>query len=156
MKTYQEFIIDNLIIGSNGHENKNQKVKITGRITNAEDGTPLPQARIYIPEINKNFISNISGYYEMELLPGNYTLAVSSMGMYEKSLKLTVLSGGEANIQLQVKSILLNEATVTGIRNENINAPTMGFERMTQMAIKELPVVLGEKDVVKIVLLLPG
>ncbi len=156
LKTYQEFITDNLIIGSNGHGNKNQKVKITGRITNAEDGTPLPQARIYVPEINKNFISNISGYYEMELLPGNYTLAVSSMGMYEKSLKLTVLSGGEANIQLQVKSILLNEATVTGIRNENINAPTMGFERMTQMAIKELPVVLGEKDVVKIVLLLPG
>lgn len=156
LKTYQEFITDNIIIGSNGHGNKNQKVKITGRITNAEDASPLPQARIFIPEINKNFISNISGYYEMELLPGNYTVVVSSLGMYEKSLKLTVLSGGEANIQLQVKSFLLNEATVTGTRNENINAPTMGFERMTQMAIKELPVVLGEKDVVKIVLLLPG
>jgi hypothetical protein len=156
LKTYQEFITENLIIGSNGHGNKNQKVKITGRITNADDATPLPQARIFIPELNKNFISNVSGYYEMELLPGNYTIVVSSLGMYEKSLKLTVLSGGEANVQLQVKSFLLNEATVTGTLNENINAPAMGVERLTQMAIKELPVVLGEKDVVKIVLLLPG
>ncbi len=156
LKTYQEFIVENLIIGSNGRGNKNQKVKVTGRIINAEDETPLPQARLFIPEINKNFISNVSGYYEIEVLPGNYTLVVSSLGMYEKSLKLTVLSGGEANIQLQVKSFLLDEATVTGIRNENINNPTMGFERMTQMAIKDLPVVLGEKDVVKMVLLLPG
>jgi hypothetical protein len=89
-------------------------------------------------------------------LPGDYTVVISSLGMFEKSLKLTVLSGGQANIQLLVKSILLDEATVTGIRNENINAPSMGFERMNQMVIKELPVVLGEKDVVKMVLLLPG
>ncbi|MBK6285419.1 MAG: carboxypeptidase-like regulatory domain-containing protein [Draconibacterium sp.] len=94
MKTYQEFITENLIIGSNGHGNKNQKVKVNGKIINAEDGTPLPQARLFIPEINKNFISNVSGLYEMELLPGNYTLVVSSLGMYEKSLKLTVVSAG--------------------------------------------------------------
>ncbi|HRX12500.1 MAG TPA: TonB-dependent receptor, partial [Draconibacterium sp.] len=156
LKTYQEFIAENLIVGSNGHGNKTQKVKVNGKVTNADDGTPLPQARLFIPEINKNFISNISGYYEMELLPGNYTLVVSSLGMYEKSIKLTILSSGEADVQLHVKSFLLNEATVTGMRNENISAPTMGVERLTQMAIKELPVVLGEKDVVKIVLLLPG
>lgn len=156
LKTYQEFIAENLIIGKKVQSNKNEKVNVSGIITNADDTTPIPQARLFIPEINRNFITNFSGFYEMELLPGNYTLILSSLGMLEKSVKLTIHSSGVANIQMQVKSIMLDEAVVTGTRNENISATTMGFERMTQKAIKELPVVLGEKDVVKIVLLLPG
>ncbi len=156
LKTYQEFIAENFVIGSNGHGNKSEKVKVSGFITNADDASPVPQTRLYIPELDKNFISNFSGYYEMELLPGDYTMVLSSMGMHEKSVKLTVLSEGVANIVLKVKSFMLDETLVTGKRNENISTTTMGFERMSQKAIKELPVVLGEKDVVKIVLLLPG
>ncbi len=156
LKTYQDFISENIVVGTNRHENKNEKVKITGIITNASDGAPVTQARIFIPEINKNFVTNFSGFYDMELSPGNYTLIASSLGMHEKRVKLTVLSEGKANIRMNVKSILLDEATVTGIRNENINTTSMGFERMTQKVIKELPVILGEKDIVKMVLLLPG
>ncbi|HSO88344.1 MAG TPA: TonB-dependent receptor, partial [Draconibacterium sp.] len=156
LKTYKELISDNLIIGSGSPGNSKNKVRVSGIVFNAGDGTPIGQARMLIPEINRNFITGTSGNFEMDVLPGNYTLIVNSMGMFEKTFKLTVLSGGEVNIPLQVKSFLLDETVVTAERNQNVGTTTMGFEKITAKTIKELPVVLGEKDVVKMVLLLPG
>jgi hypothetical protein len=156
LKTYNEFISDNLIIGNGSPGNSKDKVNVSGIVFNADDGIPIGQARMLIPEINRNFITSTSGNFEIDLLPGNYTLIVNSLGMFEKTLKLTVLSGGEVNIPLQVKSFLLDETVVTAERNQNVSTTTMGFEKLTAKTIKELPVVLGEKDVVKMVLLLPG
>jgi hypothetical protein len=156
LKTYQELISENIVIGSNGKGNKNEKVTVSGIVTNSEDGGPIPQARLFIPEINKNFVTNSTGFYEMEIVPGNYTLVVNSLGMYEKKIKMTVLSKGKLNVPLEVKSFMLDETLVVADRDQNVTSTTMGFERITEKAIKELPVVLGEKDVVKIVLLMPG
>lgn len=156
LKTYTEFIAEHLIVGKSGAANKNTKVKLSGKITDAGNGTAVPQARLFIPELNKNVIADVSGNYETEIPPGNYTFVVSSLGMYEKSVKITVLSGGVANIKMQMQTFMLDEAVVTGTRNENIKTTAMGYERMTQAAIRELPSIMGEKDVVKTVLLMPG
>ena len=156
LKTYQDFISENLVIGSNGNGNKNKKVILSGYVTNSSDGDAIQQARLKINETNTNAITNSSGYFEIQIKPGNYTLTVNSLGMYEKNYKLTIISNGQLNIPLKIKSFLIEEAVVSTNRNHNVRSTTMGFEKITAKSIKELPVVLGEQDIVKVALLLPG
>ena len=160
LTTHQDFISESVVIGSNGngngHRNGNEKVLISGYVTNFSDGDIIPQARLKINETNTNVITNSSGYYEIQLKPGTYTLTANSLGMYEKNYKLTVVSNGQLNIPLKTKSFLLDEAVVSANRNHNVRSTTMGFEKITAKSIKELPVVLGEPDIIKVALLLPG
>ncbi|MCK5170011.1 MAG: carboxypeptidase-like regulatory domain-containing protein [Bacteroidales bacterium] len=156
--TYQDLISESLVIGStkNGNGNGNKTVTLSGYITNASDGSTIPQARLKINETNQNVVTNTSGYYEVLLKPGTYTLTANSLGMYEKNYKLTIISTGQLTIPLKTKSFLIDEAVVSANRNHNVRGTTMGFEKITAKSIKELPVILGEADIVKVALLLPG
>ena len=160
LRTYDDYIAQTIVIGKNGNGYKNgkkkEKVKISGTISSISDGTPIPQARVQIIELNKNEVSNVDGYYEVELYPGEYTLTASSLGMHERNYRIKVLSSGELPIELNTKTFLLGEAVVSANKSHNVRSTNMGFEKISAAAIKELPVVLGEKDIVKIALLLPG
>jgi hypothetical protein len=155
IKTYQDFISDNVTIGTSG-KTTSKLVKFTGYVTNASDGDIIPQARIKIVELNMNIVTNYSGFYELTLKPGTYTVEVNSLGMHEKKFKLNLLSNGKLDIPLKTKSFMLNEAVVSANYHHNVRSTTMGFEKITAKSIKQLPVVLGEPDIVKVALLLPG
>jgi len=156
LKTYQEYISENVIVGKNGSSHKNEKVVISGHVLNQDDGEPISQAYLKILEKNKFETTNISGYYEILIEPGEYTLLVNSLGKFEKNYRLTVLSNGQLNISLKTKPFLIDEAVVSASRNHNIKSTNMGFEKMSAVAIKKIPVVLGEQDIIKVALLLPG
>ncbi len=155
LKTYNEYIAGTVVVGTD-NITKNRNARVKGFVFNSEDGTPVDLARVFIAELNEVLVTNGSGEFELEVAPGNYTLTINSLGWHEKSFKLTVFSSGDANFPMRVKSILLDETVVTAERNQNLSTTTMGFEKITAKAIKEMPVVLGEKDVVKMALLLPG
>ncbi len=155
LKTYQDYISEHVVIGS-GNNGSNKLVKFSGYVLNESDGTTIPQARLKIKELNMNIISDISGFYQTQLKPGNYTVIANSLGMYEKTYKITLLSGGKLDIALKTKSFLMDEAVVSANRNHNVRSTTMGYEKISSKAIKQLPVVLGEQDIVKVALLLPG
>lgn len=156
LKTYGDFINERIVIGSAKNGKKKEKVLLSGVVTNSGDKSPIQQALLKIAEAGKTAITDVSGNYNIQLEPGTYTLTVSSLGMFERNYRLTLLSDGKLNIALKTKSFLLEEAEVLANRNNNVTSTTMGFERITEKAIKELPAILGEKDVVKTVLLLPG
>jgi hypothetical protein len=156
LKTYQDFIEESIVIGTNGNGKKNGKVKISGFVTHALDGDPIPQAYLNIKEKGRFETTNSLGYYEILIEPGNYTLSVNSLGMYEKTFKLTVVSSGNLDIPLKVKSFMINEAVVTANQDHNVRSTNMGFEKISAKAIKELPAIFGERDIVKVALLLPG
>lgn len=156
LKTYQDYISEHVVIGTSKNGSNNKLVKLSGYVINESDGTTIPQARLKIKELNMNIISDISGFYQTQLKPGNYTVVANSLGMYEKTYKVTLLSSGKLNIELKTKSFLMDEAVVSANRNHNVRSTTMGYEKISSKAIKELPVVLGEQDIVKVALLLPG
>ncbi len=154
LKTYQNFISESVVIGTKGRGNK--KAVLSGYVTDFSDGNTIPQARLKFVETNLYVITNTNGYYEIELKPGNYTLSANSLGMCEKNYKLEVNSSGKLDIPLKINSILLDGAVVTSTRNHNVKSTSMGFEKISAKAMKEFPVVLGEQDIVKVALLLPG
>jgi hypothetical protein len=156
IKSHSNYISEHIIIGSKGSNTNQKEVILRGVVTNVSDQSTIPQARLKIQETNTNIITDVFGNYEVKLKPGEYTISANSLGMHEKNYAIEIYSNGQLDIPLKTKSFLLDEAVVTANRNHNVRSTTMGFEKITAKDINELPVILGEKDIVKVALMLPG
>lgn len=156
LNTREDYISRNVMIGTR-REGFNQKTAvIAGYVSSSEDGSPVVQAVIKVEETGKYTTTNDDGFYRLELKKGKYSLSVSSMGMYEKKIVAEVRSSGTLNIRLDSRAYMLEEAVITSNVHHNVKGTQMGFEQLTAKSIREIPVVLGEKDYIKVAMLLPG
>jgi hypothetical protein len=146
----------NLLIGTREQAVNGRKAVISGHINNLNSEEALIGATIYVKETAEGTISDVDGNFQLLLKPGNYSIIVQHMAMKQTEYGLTVLSDGPLEIELDENLIELEEITVTDQRHSNVKGMFMGYERISVEAMKEVPVVLGEKDVLKIVQLLPG
>jgi len=146
----------NLVIGSREQAQRGRKSVLSGHISSFRTGEALIGATIYVKETGLGTISDVDGNFELTLDPGNYSIMVQHMAMKGSEYGLSVLSDGDLIIELDENLIELEEITVTDNRHSNVKGMFMGYERISVKSMKEVPVVLGEKDVLKIVQLLPG
>jgi hypothetical protein len=89
-----------------------QKV-VTGKVTDANDGTSLPGVTILIKGTNLGTTTGASGEYSLRIPANAKTLVFSFVG-YDKQ-ELPVASTSVMNVQLKVSSISLNEVVVTAL-----------------------------------------
>jgi hypothetical protein len=85
-----------------------QAQTLTGRITDAATGDPLPYASIYVPSSKSGAASNADGYYQIEL-KGGRQVAFSYLG-YQTLVKQTV--GGNVDIQLNSEALDLEQVEI--------------------------------------------
>lgn len=131
---------------------------ISGTIKDASTGETLIGATVRIREIPQSGTSSNSyGFYSISAPEGNYTLIYSYVG-YETQIKqVSIHQPQTINIQLSAKNTL-NEVVIGGNRpnNDQLISPQMGVEKLNMSQINSVPVVLGEKDVLKTITLTPG
>ncbi|MDD5508364.1 MAG: TonB-dependent receptor [Bacteroidales bacterium] len=156
LDTYKEFIVENVVIGTKLKGFGSTRATIAGRVLHAEDHSPAVQANVFIEEIRSLAVTNDAGDYQLLLPLGKYTLTVSSLGSFDKKYKLTLLSDGRLDVMLDHRVYLLEQVEITSDRFNRVKGTQMGYERLSTKNIKEIPVVLGEKDLIKVALLLPG
>lgn len=156
LTTNNEFIPKTIIVGYGKGEISGDKPHITGTIRSSKDSTALVQATLFIKELESTTTTDDKGDFSLNLEKGKYTLEVSSIESEKKKYKLEVLSDGKLNLWLEPQLFLLDEFVVSSDRNHNVRGSQMGLEKITVKNINEIPVVLGEKDIIKVALLLPG
>jgi hypothetical protein len=76
--------------------------------------------------------------------------------MKEKSFYIEVFSDGTLSIPLEKGLLSISEVKVFGDRNNNVSGMQMGYERISSKSIKEIPAIMGERDLLKIAQMLPG
>lgn len=145
-----------ITIGRRSDASNGSICTVNGRITNKVTGEALIGATIMIQEHGNGTISDVDGYFQLRLRPGKYRISVNHMAMKEMQYGLNVLSSGRLPIELENELIELQEVTVVDKRHSNVEGMMMGFERISTKAMKEIPVVMGEKDVIKVAQMLPG
>lgn len=102
-------------------------------------------------------ITNAYGFYSVEASPGTFTLIVSFGGFKPDSTKITLDKNISLTIELVEHSRELQEVVVTARKkDENVTKPLMGVQKLSVSEIKNVPVIFGEKDVMKTIQLLPG
>ncbi len=143
-------------VGAEDMQIKGRKCHVTGRVLNRKSGEEIVGATMYIEELGLGMISSVDGTVAFSLDPGIYTLEINHMAMQAIKYVIEVLSSGVVDFELEEKHIELQEVQVMYKRQGNVEGMLMGFERISNKAIKEIPVVLGEKDILKVAQMLPG
>jgi hypothetical protein len=133
------------------------KVTLSGTISDSASNETLIGVNIYIKEANAGLSSNEYGFYSISLPAGTYTLQVSYVGYKTFEETIVLESDLKRNISLDADSQTLQEVIVDGKSTvTNIRKPEMSTNKLTVAEIKKMPVVLGEVDVLKAILQLPG
>ncbi|WP_316817774.1 TonB-dependent receptor [Pedobacter nyackensis] len=134
-----------------------EKHTISGTIKSASTGETLIAATIRAADTKYATSSNEYGFYSLTLPKGIYTISINAIG--SKSHKTTVDLQKNMSLNVAMDDDLNELETVTITTNSvkrNIDNPQMGMERLSVSETKNVPVLLGERDVIKTLQLLPG
>jgi len=144
-----------LIISNNSFAQN--KFTISGVVKDAQTGETLIGASVKIQEIpTSGTISNAYGFYSLTEVPGFYHLLINYIGYQAVSFPLDLNQNIILNPELK-SGTQLDEITISSkAQNEQITQPQMGIQRLNMHSIKDIPVIFGEKDVLKTIQLLPG
>ncbi len=134
------------------------KHTISGYVKDAKTGEQLPGASVRVQSnASVGATSNEYGFYSLTLADGSYTLIVSSLGYAEKQVEAANSKDLRLDILLEAAGTALTEVVVSSReKNNRVAAAQMGVENLSIKQINKLPVVFGERDIFKMVQLLPG
>lgn len=133
-----------------------ERYTISGTITDKSSNETLIGVNIYIPALGTGTATNEYGFYSITLPPGAYKLEYSYVGFGTLEREITLNADQRADISLTPNGEELEEVIITEKTKSNIRRPEMSVNKLSIDAIKKMPVVLGEVDVIKSILLLPG
>lgn len=135
-----------------------QTYKITGLASDAKTKETLIGVSISVEE-NPTWgtITDTNGKYVLNLPGGEYHLMVSYMGYEDQRIRLLVTENQKQNFTLAQSTIQLAEVVVTSKRADaNVTDPQSGMMQMEIQQLNKLPVLMGERDVIKSLELTPG
>jgi hypothetical protein len=133
------------------------KFTLSGVITDIKNNETLIGVNVYIPEIKSSTTTNEYGFYSITLPAATYTVLISYIGFQTESQKIELSENKKMNFSLSESGEILKEVIITDNSPRSaIRSPEMSLNKLSISAIKKMPVVLGEVDVLKSLLLLPG
>ena len=133
-----------------------EKFTISGTISDANSNETLIGVNIYIPELKMGTSTNAYGFYSLTLPKGMYNFEFSYVGYASTFETIDLSQNVKKNLSLSSGSEELEEVIITEKSKANIRKAEMSVNKLSIATIKKMPVVLGEVDVLKSILLLPG
>ncbi|MGA7160346.1 MAG: TonB-dependent receptor [Bacteroidota bacterium] len=130
----------------------------SGTIKNAETGEALIGASILVKELKTvGASSNAYGFYSLTIPQGKYTLVVQFVGFHTMIDTVTLDKDRIINFPLAPDLVKVGEVVVTADRSDkNVTSTEMGSNNLEVREVKSIPVLLGERDILKTIQLLPG
>ena len=149
-------LLETLVIGEKNLSSSSSGTIIHGKMIDRETGEPLIGATVYVVDLKKGTATDVDGRFSMVLSPGKYRVAFNCMGMEPIENYLQINSGGSIVIPMDKGLISITEVVIKANKYDNVKGSQMGFERLNYKSIREIPAILGEKDLLKVALMLPG
>ncbi len=128
---------------------------LSGTITGRHDGEAVTGAIVYVGKLRAGAMTNNAGYYSINLPRGQYQVEYRMMGMKTTRRNVVIYSDGILDVEMDDDENLMEAVIVTGIR-DNIKDVRTGTELISVKMLKQIPMGLGEADIIKSTLLLPG
>lgn len=131
-------------------------VTLAGYVEDAESKERLISAAVYYPDGKTGVVTNIYGFYAIEV-PQNkpVMLKISYTGYQTDSILVNLKN--DVTLTFQLKSILMEEVVISSKKDNKIEERVqMGQIAVPIKQIKHIPALLGEVDVLKALQFLPG
>ena len=101
--------------------------------------------------------SNDYGFYSLTLPQNDYTIGISAIGMKPQQVTVSLSQDVKLDILLEEEVTNLQEVTVkTSSTGRSLKNPQMSVEKINVHEVRTIPVLFGERDILKTIQLLPG
>ena len=151
----QAEVVETVLIGKENRRSNRSTYKLSGRVI-SEKGEPISGLNILIPNQDKGTVTDINGNYEIRLPKGINIFETQALGVDKVKKRLVVYNDGVLNLQLKESFEELGEVLVEANARDNVRTALTGVERIDVAEIKNIPLVLGERDILKVATTLPG
>jgi hypothetical protein len=148
-----------LLLGSNESfaQSKNKFI-VSGTIKDAQTGETLIGASVVLSATTRSSaITNSYGFYSLNAEVGSYTITISFAGYQTESTTIELDKNIQKDISLQLIKGQLETVVISSKKKADyIPKSLMGVEKLNMAQINKLPVLFGERDIMKSIQLMPG
>ncbi len=155
--TFNENSIDKKVYEV-GLKNNNSSITATlvGNIKDLKTGEPIVGASVYIDKPKIGTVTDQYGYFTINVPKGKQLLNIQSIGMRDIKRQLLINGDGKMNIEMTISVMSLKKVVISTQKISNIRGTQMGVQKIDIKSIKQVPVVFGESDILRVVTTLPG
>ncbi len=143
-------------IGIKTNEIKSGTATLAGYVKDIKSGEAVIGASIKVVDSKIGIATDQFGYYSLTLPRGRQTLSIRGLGMRDTRRQILLYSNGKLNIEMQEQITSLKEVRISAEKVANVRSGELGVNRLDIKAIKQVPAVFGEADVLRVILTLPG
>ena len=153
-QTTQKFPV--VRIGRADEQNLRPTYTLSGRIVNAQTGDPIPDMTIRAKGSGRVAVTDEQGSYELQMPAGYNIISTSAMGIQNTDREVIMYNDGTLNLQLQESLEQLEEVVVEADAVRNVEDAVSGSEEISSEESKDIPLVLGERNILEVAKALPG
>lgn len=137
-------------------ETTSEKLSLSGTVYDFKTGERIAGANIRIKGQSSATITNAKGEYSLELSGGYAELLVTSINVQDTRRQVMLYEDGKLDIVLEEKAHQLDEVVVSSERIEQMRSTQLGVEKLQPAKLKNIPMAMGETDILKVIQTLPG
>lgn len=154
--SFNKFVLTLLFLFLTNLGFSQEKFTLSGTIADNKNNETLIGVNVVVKGTKIFTITNEYGFYSLTLPKGDYEINISYVSYETIEEKITLTQNIKKNYNLIESSQTLDEVVITEKTKTNTRKPEMSVNKMSIATIKQMPVVLGEVDVIKSILFLPG
>ena len=148
--------IDKKIIGNPVDSRAQQKVTLTGIVTEGKSRDPLVGASVLATDIPAGTTTNSEGKFQLTMPAGAHVITFSYINFEEKVIDLEIYKDGNVNQELEEVPTVLEEVVIQDMSAREITTSTIGTTQLSMKEVKRAPAMLGEVDLIRQIQTLPG
>ncbi|MFY0687370.1 MAG: carboxypeptidase-like regulatory domain-containing protein [Cyclobacteriaceae bacterium] len=133
-----------------------QSITIVGYVTDKESNEPVEGVYLFIEKPFTGAVSGPDGFYSLTIPNGRQQIVIQSIQMKNTFRNIVGFSNGQLDIELLEDLHQLDEVVVDANAEANIQSTEMGLTRLGMEEVKNMPVLFGEKDIIKMAATTPG
>lgn len=147
--------INTIKIGKENFKTKGSYT-LSGYVRNKDTQEPIANLTLLVRDKNIYTTTSLKGYYTLKLPYGTNIIEPLLSGIEKTKTKVIIYSNGTYNFELSEISQSLDEVVIEANAKRNTRATATGVTHIKLAKIKTIPLVLGERDILKVATTLPG
>lgn len=149
-------VLETIRIGKENRNSGQRRFTLSGKVTNVVTGRPIPNLAVLVRSKALGTVTDEEGHYQLELPAGLNVLETRSLGIEDFKKNVIIYNNGKLNIKLEENFEMLDEVVVNANAIKNVEGASTGSMTIGAEESKNIPLVLGERDVLKVATTLPG
>lgn len=145
-----------ITIGNPANKVLSSQAIFSGSVKEASGGEPVAGAVVYAENAKIGSVTDNNGYFVMNLPAGQHTITLRCVGMETQTIQLTLNESGNTEIEMHEEITALRGVIVIADKGKNVSGMQIGLDKISIDLVKQIPAMMGEADVLKTAILLPG